>query len=383
MKLLRIVIFLSMGIISFKALAYPDFIGFGYRSCLVCHYSGSGGGALTDYGRGVWATEIASGTGDQEKDAERSHFLSSIESPWWLKPGIKTRNLRNDSAPGSADNQIRYFTMQVDLNLNLFFKKDQSIGLISTLGYAESETKIYPDKFIQGKPYAFWKEYYLRNQWGKEIWSYLGFMDKTFGIRHPDHTSYNRSVIGLGAYDQVMGLLIQWAQKDTDWFLQSWTGNPNLEEADRKSGGSFMFETKILSRHAVGFSLLSESNKAQEVNQLISTHGKFGYGSGNAVLIEVGHRTAGPSSSPQKSGYIYTQADMAIRQGLYLISGGEYYKADVSLASADQMMWKLGFQWMPVQRMEFRVQAVDKKTFNTQPVEKDRWSIQSQLHLSL
>ena len=39
--------------------AYPEFIGYGYGSCLTCHYNGAGGGPLSDYGRSLFAVEIA------------------------------------------------------------------------------------------------------------------------------------------------------------------------------------------------------------------------------------------------------------------------------------------------------------------------------------
>ena len=47
---------------SISAFAYPDFISYGYNSCLNCHYNGMGGGPLTDYGRSLFATEITART---------------------------------------------------------------------------------------------------------------------------------------------------------------------------------------------------------------------------------------------------------------------------------------------------------------------------------
>ncbi|MBC7464797.1 MAG: hypothetical protein H7256_02295, partial [Bdellovibrio sp.] len=43
-------------LLPFLANAYPDFISYGYRTCITCHYNGQGGGALNDYGRAVWAS---------------------------------------------------------------------------------------------------------------------------------------------------------------------------------------------------------------------------------------------------------------------------------------------------------------------------------------
>ena len=46
--------------LSATASAYPDFIGYGYASCLTCHFNGQGSGPLNDYGRALWSAEIAS-----------------------------------------------------------------------------------------------------------------------------------------------------------------------------------------------------------------------------------------------------------------------------------------------------------------------------------
>ncbi len=52
--------FLAFFFVGNFAYAYPEFIGYGYKSCLTCHWNGHGSGPLNDYGRGVWASEIAS-----------------------------------------------------------------------------------------------------------------------------------------------------------------------------------------------------------------------------------------------------------------------------------------------------------------------------------
>ena len=85
--------------------AYPDFIGYGYSSCMLCHYNGHGGGALSDYGRGVFASEIVSkGYLDpkitDEELSQSSGFLGKKQIPWWIRPGFKYRGLYFESNPG-------------------------------------------------------------------------------------------------------------------------------------------------------------------------------------------------------------------------------------------------------------------------------------------
>lgn len=68
---------------SISARAYPDFIGYGYSSCLTCHFNGLGGGPLSDYGRSLWSAEIASRalypkSMTDEDIGNQSGFLGSV-----------------------------------------------------------------------------------------------------------------------------------------------------------------------------------------------------------------------------------------------------------------------------------------------------------------
>src|SRR5687767_5167006 len=79
------------------ALSYPQFIGYKYASCITCHFNGQGSGPLSDYGRALWAAEIGgrlfAGGRTDEQLGEAAGFLGKKELPWWIRPGIKPRQL--------------------------------------------------------------------------------------------------------------------------------------------------------------------------------------------------------------------------------------------------------------------------------------------------
>ena len=58
-KLLILIVFLC-NLVALDVWAYPEFIGYGYSSCITCHYNGNCGGPLNDYGRALWSPEISS-----------------------------------------------------------------------------------------------------------------------------------------------------------------------------------------------------------------------------------------------------------------------------------------------------------------------------------
>ncbi|AZZ36087.1 hypothetical protein CIK05_04535 [Bdellovibrio sp. qaytius] len=380
-----------------NALAYPDFIGYGYRSCLVCHESGSGGGALTDYGRGVFASEIAMNPirrwiGDEEA-AQVSNFLGPVEFPFWLRMGFKYRALTAERSPGSAQSRKYYYNMQNDLNLNFFANEAHTLGLITTVGYVENPVALYPNKTIKDDSHLFYREYFIKANVAKEFWLYAGLMDKVFGLKTVNHTAYNRAALSLGQNDQVHAGLVQWARKEEDLFFQYWLGNLHLPKADRRSGASFMLDKKWGSMHAAGFSLLTESKTGIKQN-IFSVHNKMGFRDGNSLLTEVGYRTENSKQTTESIdtnySYIFTQNNLNLTRGLFLLSGLEY--KNVSTKSSDpqtaptnekKLRWDLGFLMFPIQRMEFRVSGINEKTIGADDATKDAWSIQSQIHLSL
>lgn len=370
--------------------AYPDFIGYGYRSCLVCHESGSGGGALTDYGRGVYASEIAanpfSSQLNDEEIAQISNFLGPVEFPWWIRMGFKYRALTVEQSPGGSNSRKLHYNMQNDLNLNLFANEAHTLALITTLGYIENPNALYPNKTINENSYLFRREYFMKALIGKEFWVYVGLMDKVFGIKTVNHTAVNRAALALGQNDQVHAALVQWARKNEDIFFQYWLGNTHAPKEDRRIGGSFMLDKKWGSGHAWGFSLLSEK-KIDLGQNIIALHNKMGFGSGNSLLMEVGYRmkkTEQASETVESTDYyIFTQNNLNLSRGFFFTSGLELAKDLTESTNPENLRWDLGFLIFPMQRVEFRLSGINQKIIGASEAVDDQWSIQSQIHLSL
>ncbi len=112
---------------TFAVHAYPEFIGYGYASCLTCHYNSQGGGPLSDYGRALFS-ELTARTFISEKAldedlAEESGFLGKKKLPYWIRPAVKLRTLWNQKNPGSRDMTEKIIPMQFDIYGNFFFNE--------------------------------------------------------------------------------------------------------------------------------------------------------------------------------------------------------------------------------------------------------------------
>jgi hypothetical protein len=230
------------------------------------------------------------------------------------------------------------------------------------------------------------KEYFLKGFLTKSLVLSAGFMDKSFGIKTPNHTAVNRSPIDLGQNSQVHGMLAHWIQKDADLFFHYWMGNAHLSQTDRASGGSFMMERKWGQMSAYGIGLLSEKSEVSSQN-IIELHNKSGFGEGSALLSEIGYRirknTKNNLNEESKSYYIFTEGNLTLVKGYSVFSGIELAKNLTDTGAPDNLKWTLGLLAFPMQRFEFRFSGVNQKTTNTSEVVGDQWSIQSQIHVSL
>lgn len=386
---LALFIFLSSCLLGgIYAQAYPHFIGYGYSACITCHYSGSGGGALNDYGRALFANEITARdiiddkVSDEELSA-RSGFLGEKPLPWWLRPGFKYRGLWMRNNPGSAKTQVdRYINMQTDLNLNFFFDKKQKFTLVTTTTYAD---KYPPYQDIQ-KWSTFQKEYYLRLKLTNKYWLYLGQMDKTFGIREADHTAVNRKALRLGQYDQSLGAIFHITQPEWDVALNYFTGNAKEPTTDKQQGLAMTGEYQLVEKLKVGASFLNSISETVDWN-IFSLHTRIGLVKGSSFLAEAGlkerkNKTLTTTGKTPLGSYVWLSSMINLRRGYNLLSNVEFSRSDMNQTSDEAYRWSLGTMFFPIPRTEVRLMAINGKTFSEGGANEDSWQMQSQLHVS-
>jgi hypothetical protein len=380
-----ILLFLGAG----RGFAYPNFIGYGYNACATCHYNGQGGGALNDYGRALFASEITArdifpASVDDEELGARSGFLGKKELPWWFRPGVKYRGLWFQSSPGSAAKSEKFYNMQSDLNLNFFADPAQKYALITTLSYTQ-----YPRTFgtsVEDKtPYWFMKEYYLRWQYSKTLWLYAGQLEKTFGLRQVDHTAASRTPIGLGQFDTSQGVIVDWNETVWDVAGNIFFGNDGEKSAVKQKGFAATGEYEILERFRVGGSLLNSKSDEAEWTR-VAAHSRLGLSKGSSLLSEIGFyqnkASAAGSPSPTWGSYVMLENWILLRRGYNLLSTLEYSKADIQSTTAERMRWSIGGIMFPLPRTEVRLMAVNGKNYNPQTDSPDSWQAQCQVHVS-
>lgn len=370
-----------------QAQAYPDFIGYAYSSCVTCHYNGLGGGALNDYGRALFATEITARdvfpkTMDEEEIAEYSGFLGKKKLPWWFRPGVKYRGLWLKNNPGSTTATEHFINMQNDVNLNFFMDKRQNLAVITTASYMGTES--VGSGYYGKQNIWFAREYYLRWKQSNNFWLYVGQMDKAYGIRNVDHSAVNRKAITLGQFDQSQGVIGHFTYPDWDIALNVFTGNGAEEDVQKQKGFSAVGEYQVYEKFKIGGSLLSSESDLVKWN-LLAVTSRMGLSKGSAIMAEFGlkERTDKIANTDAQLGtYAWIETLVAVRRGYNLLSVLEHTKTNINQASPEAMKWSIGGLFFPLPRTEVRMMATNGKIQADSGGQDDQWSLQGQLHIS-
>ena len=193
------------------ASAEPRFIAKQYTRCTACHYSPTGGGMLTPYGRllshrelsttGASAAAPAPGTEDDPHGEQAFLYgaLGDALGPLHLGLEMRPSHLRIGFPGGHQD-------MNLLMNLDL-------IGAVQKNGWTAYATagreppnsavragRIQPDAaFIS---YEHWVGYQSDDGFGIRVGRFM----PAYGVRFSDHTAYSRIYLGFDRNDQVYGL---------------------------------------------------------------------------------------------------------------------------------------------------------------------------------
>lgn len=384
-RLIITLFFFAMGF-SKQAEAYPDFIGYGYSSCILCHYNGHGNGPLSDYGRGVFASEIASrGFVDpkvtDEELSQKSGFLGKKQLPWWFRPGFKYRGLWFQSNPGAETTVKKLIHMQADASVAFLFDQDQKYLLVGSYGYYPVAANLKndpnrPTDYISREHYFRW----IRND--NQTW-FIGLMDKAFGIRIADHTAYSRAKVGVAQNDQAYGVMAIIKKDPWEFTPHIFIGNLAQASDQRHKGFSFMAEKDMHQYFRLGGSVMLSENTYTNWTRA-AAHGKYGYGKGNSLLAEAGIILNKPKSTEGKTGgYGMAQSLALIKRGYFFLSQIEYYNQTLSTKSSDNLKWTMGLLTFPYMKTEFRFTVINGRDLSDESVNGDTWTIQTQLHFSL
>jgi hypothetical protein len=385
---LSIALFLSTLGLTPRSQAYPNFIGYGYSTCIVCHYNSQGNGPLTDYGRALYSQEIAarpwiSKSLSDEDLAKLSGFIPGVELPYWVRPSINYRGLYYKTNPGGATSQSRWIQMQRDVSLVLAADEDQRTILSMTYGLLPDAKNYYG---TGNNTQLISREHYIRFFLSDQVLVAAGLMDKVYGLRTSDHTSFSRANIGLGQDDQVHGVLVQWMKDKFDLTLHGFVGNLLQQEDLRQKGASIMGEYEVAEKNRLGMSFILFNTTFSDAKRL-AVHDRWGIpnSKGSSIIVEAGLKEDKDVATGvvRQGNYGLIEAVVRLTRGYNILTSVERYQDENKFSSLDNQKWTFGLLTFPTQRVEIRLTGVQTKGFSTAQAADDNWSLQGQLHVSL
>jgi len=207
----RVQVLAAVGLVAVcatAASAEPRFLSKQYPRCTSCHYSPTGGGLLTAYGRSLSHRELStfgeplpSHDATQQRDTtnpepgEESFLFGAFgKSLGNLQLGIETRpSYLHYSVLDFSDN--RNLLMNADLHAAYRYKDWTFYGQVGR-EYDEDEAHFKLDS----------SEYWVGRQPENGVGFRAGRFFPAYGIHFADHTSYNREFLELAQYDQIFGV---------------------------------------------------------------------------------------------------------------------------------------------------------------------------------
>jgi hypothetical protein len=189
-----------------SAVAEPIFISRQYARCTNCHYSPTGGGLLTPYGRSLSRQELStmgrSPAGAQPGKEEKSLYgvLGDTLGPVQVGIDVRPSHLNVDFPGGSSALNL---LMTADL-LAAYRRGDWTIygelgrepAPAGSTGAPGAQPASQGAKIAS---YEHWVSYRPEHGIGFRVGRFL----PAYGVRLADHTAFTRADLGFDAYDQV------------------------------------------------------------------------------------------------------------------------------------------------------------------------------------
>ena len=197
---LPILLLLGAGAAATPLAAEPMFLSRQYNRCTSCHYSATGGGLLTPYGRSLSRQELST-TGRSPAGAapttpghgEESFLYGALgDSLGPLELGLDTRpsHVRIDSSGVTSDMDI---LMTADLQAAF---RSHGFTVYGEFGRQPLFTDTRWDS------YEWWASYESDKGLGIRAGRFL----PAYGVNFADHTSFNRAGMGFDFLDQLLGV---------------------------------------------------------------------------------------------------------------------------------------------------------------------------------
>jgi hypothetical protein len=224
----------------------------------------------------------------------------------------------------------------------------------------------------------------------KNWWLYIGLLEKVFGLRTNDHSSYQRSPQGFNPLAnsrngsaQSQGIILHKIEETWEVALNGFVGNPNDDSEYRHKGFSVLAEKEIGEFKRLGASVLSGKSDLDK-KDMAAVHYRQGLPKGSSILFEYGMiQDELTGSAATRGSYNLLQGSILLTRGYNLKTTIERYNRDTKPSEPDIWKYAVGIWAFPLPRVEFRAEVVNGRSFSDGAVNDDTWTFQGFLNVAL
>ncbi len=349
---------------SAPAAAYPGMIRNGYTGCGECHTDPSGGGVLTEYGRGqgviLLSTTYAQHDADWEPPKSKDFLFGVISLPEQLALQADLRAMLIPE-PGN----VRFIAMQNDLRGSVdagIFHANASLGWVSEGGY---QAWITSNTGSGGNLVS--RQYWLGIEPVEDFMVRAGRMDLPFGIRSEEHILFARSYTSTDTNrSQQTGLDAVWQVGKVRAEVMGIAGNFQVSpDSYRERGYSAFLGWGPKSNLELGLSsklthaATDVSTRVERTRQYHELFGRWAPARALAFLSEAGVSLDKQGTAASALGsFGYLQADLEPVQGFHVKGTGEACDDDMSDTASMVGRGTLTLQWFAVAHFDVRSDAM-------------------------
>lgn len=344
------------------AQAYPFMIRHGYTGCGECHVDPSGGGVMTEYGRGqseiLLRTPWEDRSGDWEPSDVKNFAFGALDLPEWLLLQADSRSMVIPE-PGN----FRFIQMQTDLRGAVRTEKFVASGSFGWVSEG-AQNAWFTSNPTGGNLVA--REYWLGFKPAKELTIRAGRMNLLFGLRSEEHLLYPRSATSTDTNAaQQTGLSLAYEGKKVRGEVMGIAGNLQVSpDSFRERGASGYAAYAINKKAEVGLSGLfghTTLDPGIRVERTRSAAGFFARAVPVApvvVMLEADVVTeSAAGGSPAVGMASYLELDVEPTQGVHVRGTGELCNPDFGGGDPSSTAGWLGGQWFFAPHADVRLDA--------------------------
>jgi hypothetical protein len=242
---LAVVFYLCLNGAARPAQAYPQWqFSSGTSRCSQCHFSPSGGGLISDYGRTAAGDELSSYSG------EGGFLHGAVELPSWLALGGDFRGvlLRHD-AGGPYRTLQKIFPMQADVYARFLLGDGISLSVTGGIrGQARKDLGPYGDDNAipaNGSTVESREHYIMWRPSAQGPYLRAGRFFAPYGLRMAEHPTYIRRDVGNNLLQETYGLSGGVLSKDWEVHLTAFVPDFLREFGGREKGAAALYENRF------------------------------------------------------------------------------------------------------------------------------------------